>query len=747
MGNESTNEAPPVEESAASPPRLVGWQNWPLLLGSLIIGLVVVLALIGPSIAPRDPLEENPVIRVGDRWLTRPFPAFTPGFLLGSDREGRDLLSRLLWGIRPTLILIAVVAAVRLALGIGIGLAAGWSTRRAGQALDTLINAAITLPALMVALAIIAVIGPEIGVLAFIVGLSLTGWADTAQIVRDETRIVKSKDYIETARALGESNFQIVIRHVRRQIMPMIWMLLAFEISGTLLITANLAFLGYYVGGDVWTPVEDYEARRTAGIPELGQMLATSWTILNQVYAMFAVGSVIFATILGFNLIGEGMRQRFHRTTWPRRSGISMTLGRAGAKIEERLLLPLTEKENRALRGGLAVLAIVVIGGGFWLVTCSAAPDTRTGLSASTPEHAIALPSAGVQTTTSAPTTTARQTKVEVVWKHHEPTGFAGGPAVGPDETVYIVTKEDSLLAFGLNGEEHWRATLAAPGVGAPAVDAAGRILAADKKGGLSAFDADGDQLWHFEAEADSVGTAGPTIRGDGTIYYTVGQYVQAVAPDGEPLWKTRALDVPFYHAPSLSPSQEFLFVRDKFVNTRDGSLRVIEGLEDANQFIVGADGELYLRRAHTITRWRANPSGVEVRESATWDHSHFTLVEPRDAGVTRDRLIWLLYSTQQANTRLVWLDMEGRLLSNGQYRVADVDIVGTGFDDTLFACGVLGFGGRVTCFAFAPAMEEPLWQTTLDHGGRVTGGANAPGRLYVATGEGDLYAIGESQP
>ena len=95
--------------------------NRSLQIGLVIIGLVVALALFGPSIAPHDPLEETQIIKVDNEWVTIPFPAFTPGYPLGSDGHGRDLLSRLLWGVRPTLILVVVVAGVRLVLGLAWG--------------------------------------------------------------------------------------------------------------------------------------------------------------------------------------------------------------------------------------------------------------------------------------------------------------------------------------------------------------------------------------------------------------------------------------------------------------------------------------------------------------------------------------------------------------------------------------------------------------------------------------------------
>ena len=172
--------------------------------------------------------------------------------------------------------------------------------------------------------------------LAFIIGLSVTGWAETARLVREQTRTIRSEIYVEAAHALGATEPQIVFWHVVRQIRAMLLMLFAFEVGGTLMLTAGLGFLGYYIGGDVWVDVADFVARRTSGTPELGQMLATSYVRLTDPWGLVAVGSVVFAAVLGFNLIGEGLRLRLDpanemgRIRW-----LSEGLGRLRLNLEQ----------------------------------------------------------------------------------------------------------------------------------------------------------------------------------------------------------------------------------------------------------------------------------------------------------------------------------------------------------------------------------------------------------------------------
>jgi peptide/nickel transport system permease protein len=276
--------------------------NWPLWAGSLIVLFVLLIAIIGPRLAQRDPVQEHMILQVGDKWEIPPFPPLTvPGFPLGSDQFGRDLLSRLLWAVRPTLIMVTIVAVVRLLLGTAIGLGAGWFTGRVGHALDVIIGVALAVPVLMVALAAIALIGVELGLLAFIVGLSINGWVETARLVREQTQLIKGNLYIEAARALGASDSYTLLHHVVRQIMPMVWMLFSFEIGRTLMTTAGLGFLGYYIGGDIWIDVSDFVARRLSGMPELGQMLASAWNeqqVITEPWGMIIAGSVIFIAVL-----------------------------------------------------------------------------------------------------------------------------------------------------------------------------------------------------------------------------------------------------------------------------------------------------------------------------------------------------------------------------------------------------------------------------------------------------------------
>jgi peptide/nickel transport system permease protein len=217
------------------------------------------------------------------------------------------MLSRLLWAVRPTLTMVIVVAALRMVAGIVIGLLAGWSVGRAARALDTLISAALAVPVLFVALCVVAALARRWGVWAFILGLSITGWAEAARLVQEQTRAIKGQPFIESTRAMGGSDGQIAFSHVIPHILPLMWIQLAFEISGALLTTAALGFLGYFVNA-VWIPIEDWIGLRVSGMPELSQMLGAS--IQRQPWTAVFAGTLVFFIVLAFNLLGEGLRQQ-----------------------------------------------------------------------------------------------------------------------------------------------------------------------------------------------------------------------------------------------------------------------------------------------------------------------------------------------------------------------------------------------------------------------------------------------------
>ncbi|GAB4204489.1 MAG: hypothetical protein OHK0022_29710 [Roseiflexaceae bacterium] len=304
-------------------------QNTPLALGLALSGLMLLLALFGPALAPRDPLEQTKLIEIGGVFygtppISRAVPPFTTDrYPLGTDRDMRDLLSLLLWAVRPTLLLCAAVAAARLLIGVPLGVLAGWFGGRTAALLDAVIGITSAVPALAFALAALVALGIQGGLLVFVVALTLNGWCDTAQLARTRTRLILNAPYIESARSVGLSPARILWAHVLPQVLPLLPLLAAFEMSATLLLVAELGYLGYFIGGGYLytysTGNFDTQFVLISNVPELGQMLSG---FFSQLYTtpwvpLFA-GLMIFLALAGFALLGEGLRRRLDITR-PRR--------------------------------------------------------------------------------------------------------------------------------------------------------------------------------------------------------------------------------------------------------------------------------------------------------------------------------------------------------------------------------------------------------------------------------------------
>ena len=299
--------------------------NLPLVIGLVLVGLLLVIALTGEWIAPQDPLETHFILKDRNGELvTPPFaPGQIDGFLLGSDFDGRDVFSRLLIGVRPTLVLVIMVAAARLIAGTFFGVAEGWFEGLPGALMGSVTKIVLSIPMLIIAIMVIYLFGLQTQAGVFVIALSLTGWGQAARVIADRVRIVKRETYIEASRALGAGSFRILRKHIIPQIRTLLIVTLSFEMSAVLLQMAELGFLGYFMGGGAIRLVPDGKSPafipvRIAGPPELGQMLAGGWS--NFIYTPLLpvmVGTVFFLAVFSFMMLGEGLKRYYSETSSP----------------------------------------------------------------------------------------------------------------------------------------------------------------------------------------------------------------------------------------------------------------------------------------------------------------------------------------------------------------------------------------------------------------------------------------------
>lgn len=730
--------------------------NWSLWIGALLVGFMTFLALWGPAFAPQDPMQENYTLKVDGKIRVPPYPAFeVPGYTLGTDRYGRDLLSRLLWAVRPTMIMVTMVAGVRLGLGLLLGMWIGWSEGRRGRILDSLLSITLSIPVLIAALIGMFIVGVDRGLWAFIFGLGLTGWAETARMVSEQTRMIKGQTFVEAARGLGASDRRILFTHVLRQIMSLLWVLLAFEISSTLLVSAELGFLGYYIGGGVWIEISDFNAVNVEGLPELGQMISSSLIKITDPSTLIIVGSVIGIGVLGFNLLGEGLRVQLSQE-WLRGSRRFLFLSQAGQEwVEDHILRPFTvwiEVHRKALI--LSALTLIVISAA-WISYDTISVRTLAPAEVPTQSTNADLQPQWASDRGDAQGSmwTAASLNAAPVLAWSLPFNAAGRPSVGADGTLYVSTAEKKLLAVSADGVQLWESALDEIAIGAPALGLDGRVIVADYKGFITSFDSNGNRLWRTQASSGRAATSGPIVDSSGNVYVTTVDTVAALGADGAFLWRTQAAEVYLEEPPRLSPDESMIFLKNSVIRAADGTLIPIslappqELLFTDPSFFSGANGKNYYRLGHEILGWSLNGSGeAEVDTRQTWTHEGTVLLLPFDQGVTGSGLTWFYYTMFGQETRMIWLDADSRVVGNYAFRNPNPRLIALTEKGDAVLCGSVTV--KVNCINIAPGAEEPAWDISVESPAPLLGGAVVPGRLYLLLGDG-LYALDsqETQP
>lgn len=732
---------------SAGPARPARRRNWPLILGGWIVALVAVVAIAGPWLAPHDPLARTAAVQMGDRWVGPPYPPLTAGFWLGSDQTGRDLLSRLLWAVQPTLLLVVVIALVRLVVGMAIGLLAGYAGGTLQRIVDGIIRVALLFPVLVVALAVIAFVGIQRGLLAFILGLSLTGWAETARYVETQARAIKRENYIESARSMGAGDAHLLIYHVLRHVLPLGAMLLAFEVSGTLMATASLGFLGYYIGGGAWITVEDWVARRAAGIPELGQMLATSFEVLLRPWPMVVTGGVVMVIVLGVTLLGEGLRRQLQGELELRPSLLDRVLNWTAGLLSQPDAAAGSRTRTRWLWGAAALLLAGAVLTGVLSMNHSATP-APAGFSLVPPGgHAWATQRYDAYGTLASPA--AGPAVATELWHYEHTDEFASAPVVGSDGTVYVVDRSGVLLAIDAAGELRWQTSLGVTPVSTPAIGADGTLYVVDDAPGMSAVAADGAMLWRYTPAAEGRrATSGPIVGADGTVYFSRVDRVQAVNPDGSERWLSAPVEGLWEEPPRLSPTYDLIFLGLGALSTQDGSTVDLqlpitqEMIFTGPRLAVGADGRHYLMAGNTALEWELVQDKAQVNRSITWDVGGLNIFVPSDSGISADSFMWLFYGQSFSTARIAWIDGNSRLLTNIEAALRDTRLVGIDPAGNAYLCGRVG---KARCLQFDRSAGTVGWDATLPVGLGVAGGALAPGRLYVSTADGFLVALGDA--
>jgi len=281
------SERPASRRQAALGRWYAGWcsfaRNRLAMLGLAIVLLLLALAAFAPWLAPYSPT-------VGELSARLMPPSAT--HWLGTDDQGRDILSRLIHGSRVTLYVVLLVAVLAAPIGLLVGTVAGY----AGGWLDALLmritDIFLAFPRLILALAFVAALGP--GIENAVIAIAITSWPPYARIARAETLTVRQADHISAIKLLGASPWRIVLHHIMPLCLSSVIVRVTLDMAGIILTAAGLGFLG--LGAQ-------------PPMAEWGAMIAAARAyVLDQWWVAAAPGAAIFIVRLGFNLLGDGPR-------------------------------------------------------------------------------------------------------------------------------------------------------------------------------------------------------------------------------------------------------------------------------------------------------------------------------------------------------------------------------------------------------------------------------------------------------
>jgi peptide/nickel transport system permease protein len=263
--------------------------KWPLL-ALFVLLLVVFAGIFGPWISPLDPNRQDIMMRLADPLTEGRRNAF---FLLGTDGLGRDVLSRLLYGARISLLVGVCAIMVGGTIGVVAGLVAGYFGGWIDDIIMRLGDIQLAFPFILLAIMFLVILGP--GVMNIIIVLGVGQWVTYARIVRAQTLSLREKEYVEAARALGDSTFLIIFRTILPNIIAPLTVIASFNVASVILSEASLSFLGLGV---------------PPSVPTWGAMLADSRDQLmaNKWWLAFFPGIAIVLTVLSFNILGDWLR-------------------------------------------------------------------------------------------------------------------------------------------------------------------------------------------------------------------------------------------------------------------------------------------------------------------------------------------------------------------------------------------------------------------------------------------------------
>ena len=257
--------------------------------GTVLLAVLIAAGFIGSFVTPYDPAAQNLGVTVHPPSLT---PVRGGVHLLGTDQLGRDVFSRLLVGLRISLLVALAVVPLSTLAGLSVGMVTGYRGGWLDVALMRVVDAQLSIPTLLLTVAVVAVLGS--GLLQIVAVLVIAGWPGYARVVRAEALSLREREFAAAARAVGASDARIVARHVLPNVLPTVLVLATLHLPVVIVLEAALSFLGL----GIQPPT-----------PSLGQMLGYAQDLVWQAWWMPAIpGVAITLVVLAFNLLGDRLR-------------------------------------------------------------------------------------------------------------------------------------------------------------------------------------------------------------------------------------------------------------------------------------------------------------------------------------------------------------------------------------------------------------------------------------------------------
>ena len=264
-------------------------RNPRFLFGALVLLVILLVAAFAPWLAPHDPMEQSLLNQLlPPRWVA----GGDPSFLLGTDTLGRDLLSRMIYGTRPALMVMVLGATLSGLVGVLLGMLAGFFGGWLDNAVSRTVDTFMSFPPMLLAIVLAAAMGP--GLNTVVISVVLIGWTRFCRVVRGEVMALREQEFVTSALTIGESRLRILFHELLPNLLPLVIVLLGLEMGRAIVVEAIMSFIGF----------------SSSGLATWGSIIADARSYINQAWwAMTYPIVAIIVAVLGLNALGDGLRQ------------------------------------------------------------------------------------------------------------------------------------------------------------------------------------------------------------------------------------------------------------------------------------------------------------------------------------------------------------------------------------------------------------------------------------------------------